>query len=110
MRTPYICLHRKWDISKHKIILYSDCDSILQKLRQRLDNWAKYALENDIDILLQIQKMKKELRCKVNIEYVLSHRDKVIRFQDASFPQQLNILMDEAVRKYIDLSVSISPR
>ena len=103
-------IDKVWNIKGRKIVLYSDCESLLKKLQDRVDNKSKHALENDVDILLQIRSMLQQIKCTVRLQYVRSHQDKHIRFQDATLPQQLNILMDEAVRKFIDSTIALQPR
>ena len=103
-------LDRVYDLKMKKIELLSDCESLIRKIARGVEFSTKYALQDDIDIILQIRKMLREIKCRVSIIYVRSHRDKVMRFEDAPFPNQLNILMDEAVRKYIDANSSTTPR
>ena len=103
-------IDRAWDIQGKNVVLYSDCESLLKKLKDRVDNRSKYALSNDVDILLQIRLMLQQIKCSVRLQYVRSHQDRHVRFQEAPLPQQLNILMDEAVRKFIDSSIPIHRR
>ena len=103
-------IDQAWDIAGRRVVLYSDCESLLKKLKDRVDNRSKHALGNDVDILLQIQLMLQQIKCSAHLQYVRSHQDKHIRFQEATLPQQLNILMDEAVCKFIDSSIHLHPR
>ena len=103
-------LDKVYDFHGKQIVILSDCDSLIRKISRGVEYSTKYALQDDIDIVLQIRKMLRSIQCKISIRYVRSHRDRVMRFEDASFHSQLNILMDEAVRKYIDANVENTPR
>ena len=99
-----------WGLHGTSVIIYSDCDSVLKKIKTRADDRLKFALADDIDIVLQIRKLLSKIDCYIRLEYVKSHQDRILAFQDAPFPQQLNILMDEAVRLFIDENYEHVPR
>ena len=94
---------------KHLRIL-SDCASLIAKINTGVEYSTKCALHDDIDVILQIRHMLRQPKCNIHNEYVRSHRDRVMHFEDAPFETQLNILMDECVRKHIDAHVHIVPR
>ena len=71
----------------------------------RADDQVRFALENDIDIILEIRSIIASIKCQIRLQYVKSHQDRHIAFQEAPFPEQLNILMDEQVRVFIDQNV-----
>ena len=87
-------------------MIFSDCDSVLQKVKKRVECKLRYALDNDIDAILKIRQMIQGMQCHIRLEYVKSQQDNHVPFQDATFPQQLNILMDEAISKFIDKSIA----
>ena len=103
-------IDKVWNIKGKVITVYSDCESVLKKVRLRADDRVRFALENDIDIILEIRSMIASMKCQIRLQYVKSHQDRHISFQEAPFPQQLNILMDEQVRVYIDKNVDETPR
>ena len=103
-------LETAYDFKGKHLRILSDCASLITKINTGVEYSTKYALHDDIDVILQIRHMLRRLQCNIQVEYVRSHRDRVMHFEDAPFYTQLNILMDEHVRKHIDNQVTIVPR
>ena len=89
-------------MEKFSVTLFCDGDSVLRKLRQPIEDQSKYMLQNDIDVVLELKTRIQMFPENIKVRYVPGHQDKNKQFEDLPLTQQLNVLMDDQVRIFID--------
>lgn len=83
-----------------QIVIHSDSASAIQLSEKGGMTSTKYAIQNDIDCVLEMKKYLKQHKNFI-LEHVPGHQDKKKDFDDLDTPAKLNILMDRAAGEFI---------
>ena len=89
-------------VKSSTIKLFSDGDSVIKKCKQPVESKSKYMIHNDIELVLEIRQLLRKNKSLVSLHYVPGHQDKNQQFQELDLQTQLNIIMDETVRTFIE--------
>ena len=89
-------------INQASIRIYCDGESVIKKCRKAVESRSKYMLQNDIELILEIRRLLSLNSHLATLHYVPGHQDKHQHFSLHPLPIQLNILMDAAVREFIE--------
>ena len=89
-------------LQSYSVTLHCDGESVIKKLRQPVSTKTKYALDNDIDLIFELQHCLQQNSGRIRVKYVPGHRDKTTDFEELPLLQQLNVLMDHEVRAFIE--------
>ena len=80
----------------------------LRSLRVVTYGLRREVLQNDIELVMEIRQLLQKNKNLVRLQYVPGHQDKHLTFSELPFTIQLNILMDNQVREFIE-SLSTRP-
>ena len=86
----------------HQLTLYSDGDSVIRKIQQPIESRSKYMLQNDIGVALELKSRISSIPNNVRVRYVPGHQDNHWSFEELPFPQQMNVIVDDQVRAFIE--------
>ena len=89
-------------IHSSTIKLYSDGESVIKKCRKSVESRSQYMLQNDIEVVIELRRLLQKNKKLVSLLYVPGHQDKSFQLPVLPLPTQLNILMDDAVRCFIE--------
>ena len=96
------------------IRVYCDSESNLKRLR----NWTRYdflyptlRLANDYDMSIDfIEEVKETInKDKVSFHHVKGHQDRYKKFEDLSWPEQLNCMCDKAAGELTNITPTDRP-
>lgn len=90
------------NISGKTITIYIDSESAIQCSTLIGLSSTKYALHNDIEVILELQSIIKSSGNKISLVHVEGHQDQKIPFDELDPKAKLNVLMDKAVGLFIE--------
>ena len=88
------------------VLLYTDSESVIKALKNPPTSTTKNDLKDHLDIIMQLQKMKKESKFEIDIKYVKAHQD---NRDDLKPEEELNIRMNDMAFEYYDSDDAILP-
>jgi len=72
----------------HHICLYTDSESSIKLLKKTFFPSTKTVMKSNMDILLEIQDVKKKLKTSIEMIHVKAHQDDTVPITDLSIPAQ----------------------
>ena len=89
-------------ISNKDITIYTDSESAIQCSTIPNLSSTKYALHNDIDVILELKDQLRRSSHNIKLVHVEGHQDKHTPFEKLSPEAKLNVLMDKMVGLFIE--------
>jgi len=86
-------------LKSHHFYLYTDSESSIKLLKKTFFPSTKTVMKSNMDVLLEIQDVKKKLKTSIELIHVKAHQDDTVSFADLSVPAQLNVRMDKLAEK-----------
>jgi len=81
---------------KMKMELFTDSKSSIDRILNKVHRHStKNAMDDNIDVILEVQELFWNLPIKVQLTHVHSHQDDNVQFHELSMPAQSNTLMND---------------
>ena len=93
--------HRKTGKWTSKVCIMLDCKAILTKIKLPLLHSVRYMMDDDMDIILEIQHLNKELEYLIEFKHIKGHQDDGIPYDQLPYPAQLNCDIDHLAKLFI---------
>ena len=90
-----------FDIHNKIIPFYTDNTTVVSNSKHRHWHSTKHVLENDIDVILELNRYFRKMQVQIQPMHVKGHQDTQFQGNDLSKEAQLNIRMDELVGDFL---------
>jgi len=90
-----LAIREKVKRKKMKMEVFTDSKSSIDRILNKIHHSTKNAMDDNIDVILEVQELFWNLPIKVQLTHVHSHQDDNVPFNELSMPAQLNTLMDD---------------
>ena len=94
-------IHQKTGKWTNKVCIMLDCKAILMKIKLPLLHSVRCMIDDDIDILLEIQHIIKELDDMIEFKHIKGHQNDDIPYDQLPYPARLNCDMDHLAKLFI---------
>jgi len=90
----------------HHFCFYTNSESSIKLLENTFYPSTKTVMKSNMDVLLEIQDLKKKLKTSIEMIHVKAHQDDNVPISELSIPAQLNVRMDKLAERQYNKPIS----